>query len=422
MNQTHGSGRMSFAPGARTRLREVEPSSARVIARVAALSMALALTLATASAAPAAAAEVKFHGLLDLVATGRGPEFQINVLTRGDSPLDPVSTRLFAESQVNARTEVFAQVVVNDASGLYLDGAYLMFTPDPQRDLHVLAGKIPWAIGTWGPRTYSNKNPLVGMPLMYAYHTSLLWGDLPLSADALLAAAGTGNYGAGYSGVAGGFGMPFVDDSYWDVGITLTGSQRPFEYALGVTAGAPGWASVGMDDNPGKTVLGRVGIAPLPGLRLGVSGAQGPYLGAWLDSQLPKGKTVDDYDQRVAIEIDEAVGHIELRAEGARNFWESPYAGTLASTGGYVEAKVVTPWGTYVAARYDRLNFSEIAGTTGEPRPWDDDVNRIETGIGYRLSRDVTGKLVYQHTRLAHEATDAYSTLELFAAQLSIGF
>src|SRR5262249_8893739 len=156
---------------------------------------------------------------------------------------------------------------MRDASGLYVDGAYAMMTPWASRDLHVLAGKIPWAIGTWAPRTYSDHNPLIGSPLVYQYHTSLVWYAVPPNADALLASAGRGQYGVNYFGFTMGRGMAVVDDSYWDVGVTVTGSQRPLEYALGVTAGTPGWGSTSQDENSGKTALGRIGLAPLPGLR-----------------------------------------------------------------------------------------------------------------------------------------------------------
>ncbi len=208
--------------------------------------------------------------LLDVVSTERDPGHAQNQLTRGDNPFDPVGLRLFTESSVNDRVDVFAQTVIHDATGLYLEGAYVMFTPDPKRDLHLLAGKLPWEVGTWGPRTYSNKNPLIGIPLIYSHHTSLLWADIP----------------------------PIVDDSYWDVGVSLTGSQRPFEYTLGIHAGAPGWPSINQDDNTGKTVLGRMGVALTPGLRAGVSGAYGPLHGRVAEPRATEGQ----YRQRLQTE------------------------------------------------------------------------------------------------------------------------
>jgi len=261
------------------------------------LSERLQVCLMAASvlcAAPARAGDIHFRGLLDLVAAERSEAYDLNTFTRGDNPFDAYGVRLFADGTVNDRLQVFTQLVLRDATGPYVDGAYLMFTPRPATDLHVLAGKIPSAIGTWAPHTYSNKNPLVSTPLMYQYHTSLLWFEVVPSADVLLAAAGTGQEGVDYFGFPEGGGMTLVDDSYWDVGVTVTGSQRPFEYAAGVTAGTPGWGSTSKDENSGKSVLGRVGASPLPWLRFGVSGAYGPYLIQELNSLMPPGKSVND--------------------------------------------------------------------------------------------------------------------------------
>jgi hypothetical protein len=387
---------------------------------VAAASLATALL---APAAPARGADVRFRGLLDLVATGRGPAVEHNVLTRDDSAFDPYGLRLFADAVVSPRLQGFAQVVLRDATEPYVDGAYLVYTPLPARDLHVLAGKLPWAVGTWGPRTYSSKNPLVSSPLMYQHHTSLLFYEIVPDADALLGAAGTGSYGVNYFGYAEGLGMPMVDDSYWDVGVTVAGSERPLEYALGVTAGTPGWGSTEVDENSGKSLLGRVGLAPLPWLRVGVSGSVGPYLHAELDPGLPPGRTANDYDQRLVMADAELLfDRLELRAEGARNVWETPTVGDLEVESGYVEAKVATSFGAYAAGRFDVLRFGEIADSGGTHRPWDHDVTRIEAGVGYRFTRDVLAKVIVQHTTIERGGTAGDRVLSLVAAQLSVGF
>ena len=83
----------------------------------------------------------------------------------------------------------------------------------------------------------------------------------PPNADALIATAGTGQYDIDYFGFPMGMGMPVVDDSYWDVGIIATGSEGPVEYSMGVTAGTPGWGSTVKDENSGKTIMGRIGLA-----------------------------------------------------------------------------------------------------------------------------------------------------------------
>ena len=378
--------------------------------------VAVTLAIAAGSAGSAQATEFHVHGLLDLVATGRGQAYDLNGLRRGDSPFDPYSLRLFADARVNPRLEIYSQFVLRDATEPYVDGAYLMFTPTPKRDLHVLAGKIPWAIGTYAPRTYSNHNPLIGVPLMYQYHSTLVWYQVKPSADALLAISGSGQFGGG--------GMALVDDSYWDVGVTITGSERPIEYALGMTAGTPGWGSTQQDENTGKSVLGRIGLAPLPGVRLGVSGAYGPYLVAELKPLMPAGKSVTDYHQKLGMaDLELLVASLELRGEAARNVWETPSAGNLEVTSGYVEMKYSLSFGAFLAGRWDAQRFGKIANSAGVKHPWDSDVTRIEAGVGYRFSRDTVGKLVYQYTKFDLESVpEDKRGHDLLAAQLSIGF
>jgi hypothetical protein len=385
--------------------------------RLARLMAALcALSCAMARPEPAAASETRFRGLLDLVAAERVPAYDLNTLIRGDSPLDAYSLRLFANTQVHPRLQVFTQVILRDDTGPYVDGAYLMFTPRPDLDLHVLAGKIPWAIGTWAPHTYSNKNPLVTPPLMYHYGTTIAWYRVPPDADGLLASAGTNTYGSR--------GMALVDDSYWDVGVTVTGSQRPWEYAAGVTAGTPGWGSTSRDENAGKTVLGRIGVTPWTWFRAGVSGAYGPYLIRELNPSLPTGKTVSDYNQKLLMaDLQLTGGHAELRAEAATGAWQSPFAGDLDYTSGYVELKYAFSFGGYVAGRWDELTFGDVTGASGATGTWDSDVHRYEVGVGYRLNRDVVAKGVYQHNRIEKSLSVPHLRDQaILAAQLSVAF
>src|SRR5262249_41052889 len=89
--------------------------------------------------------EIQWRGLLDVVLAERGQAYDLNVLTRGDASFDAYGMRLFADGQVGDRLQIFGQLVLRDASGVYVEGAYATFTPDAQRDLHLLAGKIPWA-------------------------------------------------------------------------------------------------------------------------------------------------------------------------------------------------------------------------------------------------------------------------------------
>ena len=91
--------------------------------------------------------------------------------------------------------------------------------------------------------------------------------------------------------------------------------------------------------------------------------------------------------------------------------------------GGYVELKYALPFGAFVAGRWDALRFSEITNSAGENLPWDSDVTRVESGIGYRFNREAQAKVIYQRTDLGVAGTtDQTQTFDLFAAQISIAF
>lgn len=388
-----------------------------------AAGLALAIFAALAPA-NAFASDFRWRGMLDVVLAEHTEAFGTNTLTRGDNPYDPYRLRMFGESKVNDQLQVLSQFVYDDASGLYVDGAYAIYTPWTERDLHVLAGKLPWAIGTWAPRTYSNRNPLIGAPLMYQHHSTLLWYDIPPSADALLATAGAGASGVDYFGYPQGSGMPLIDDSYWDVGITVAGSARPFEFALGGVAGTPSWGSTSRDDNSGKSFLGRLGFAPRPDLRLGLSGSFGPYLLSDLNPALPAGKNVNQYNQKLLMaDLEVMVGHLELRAEGARNFFETPTVGELSVNSAYAELKYLLDSGWFLAGRWDTQRYGKIMNSAGEWHPWDWNVARGEGGVGYRITRDAAAKLSYQHTQFETGVPGFnWRNESILAAQLSIGF
>jgi len=380
----------------------------------------LALPILAAAAAPASAANFSWRGIIDVTATGHSEGFQANSLTRGDNPFDPYGLRLVLEGTVNPQFSVFGQIVLHDPSGVYVDGAYAMWTPGAEHDFHVLAGKIPWIIGTFAPRTYSDKNPLIGKPLIYQHHTTLVWFTTPPNADALLASRGTGQVGIGYLG-GEGYGMAIVDDSWWDTGVVANGSAHGVEYALGVTNGTPGWGNTGEDENRGNTLLGRIGFTPIPWLRFGASGARGPYLIKDLGTTLPPGKRPEDYDQQLVMgDLEVLQGHFELRAEAVANTWETPEAGNLDVRGGYVEGKLALPAGLWAAARWDVMRFGDVADSTGALQPWDYNQDRIETGLGLRWDRNVLLKGVFQRNIQHEVATDRRS--DLYGLQLTLVF
>src|SRR5207249_1384164 len=122
-------------------------------------------------------------------------------------------------------------------------------------------------------------------------------------------------------------------------------------------------------------------------------------------------------------DLEVLAGHLEVQGEGAWNTWETPTVGDLDAASGYAEAKYSFPFGGYIAGRFDLLRFGKIKDSTGAERPWDANVTRIETGIGYRFNRGTIAKLVYQHDELDYGTpSQERQRSSLVAAQLSITF
>jgi hypothetical protein len=355
-----------------------------------------------------------------LVVTDRGNGHEANHLW-GDNQLDSYRLRMFASSAVSDHLDIFVEALYNDDVHVMPVGAYATFHPAPGKDINVEAGLIPWPIGSYAARSTSDHNPLVGHPLMYQYHTTLRQDVLPSTTDELLAEAGEGDEGSG----GGPQGMPIIYDQWWDFGAVILGSARPFEYSVGFVNGSPGFPNPGEDYTPRKSVLGRVGIAPTPGLRFGVSGSYGPYLNEeTVQGSLQPGDRVADFHQVLGMADGEfSMGHLELHAEAFTNTWQTPTIGDLRVKGGYAELKYMLPAGFYVAGRYDIMRFGDVTDSTGASLSWDDDTDRLEVGAGYRVMKGVTAKAAYQRNKLQPpDPTQDAEILDVFAGQLSVSF
>ncbi|HEY7727872.1 MAG TPA: hypothetical protein VID50_05415 [Candidatus Eisenbacteria bacterium] len=392
-----------------------------------ALAAGLLLVAALLFPAPAPAVDATVHGLLDLVATGNVDEETIllNSLYRGDTAFDAYRLRVFADAAVTDRIQVHTQFLLAETSGTRAFGAYVTADPWAGRDIHLVAGEMPWLIGSFDPRSYSDKNPLIGHPMMYQYHTSLRPDQVVPDADALLEQAGAGNEGVNYD-LAGrsARGMPIIYDQWWDFGAGVTGSMRPMEFAIGWTNGTPSYTEPARDENGGKSILGRLGVAPTAGSRFGISGAYGPYLSSEPAGTLPAGSHAGDYNQvLVMADAEWSVAHMTLRSEGYRNTWQTPTVGDLRVGGFYVEGTYTLPAGFYVAGRYEIMRFSDLTDSTGTVRPWDTNWDRREAGVGYRITRGAVAKIAYQsNLEIASEPGEENERYDLVAGQLSIRF
>ena len=395
----------------------MDPKNAAAPLLLAALAFCCCLPHAGADGADAP--EIFVSGTFDLLLSAADAEaLEANQMRRGDSPLSHLRLSLFGDVVLSDRLTLFNQLPIETSSratvGTYLRSYihYRLFETDGA-DLHIEAGKIPTPFGHFTQRAYTDKNPLLGHPLMYHYATALRSNQLPATNADLLRHRGEGR-SSSFSGYEGGgasapnSGLPLVYDSCWDFGGSFVGSVWRFEYLVAVTSGTlSDPRSSASDNNDGRQLALRLGFVPFTGLLVRGSFARGPYLDRAVGDALQmSGREVEDFHQQIAgLSVEYGIGHLQVNAEVAANGWESPNivdarnrSMDLEVLGYYVEGKYNLRPGLHAALRFGGLRFSDIddGSAAGTSVPWDFDVERLEFGLGYRPTEHLITKLTTQ--------------------------
>jgi hypothetical protein len=216
------------------------------------------------------------------------------------------------------------------------------------RALVLDGGKLQPVVGTFTPRHFSNRNPLIGSPDGYSL-------EYP--------------YGIKVSGEVGWF-------DYRAAMLTLPPTHENY---------------TPLPKSRLRPAVGG-GISPMPGLRLGASFTVGPYLNTSYSAAQLHNQPWTDFQQRVvAFDLAYARGYLETHAEAARGSYDVP--GRTTSIVGwtyYGEAKYTLSPRWFVAARVERNDypFIRVFGTNVNWTARLTDFVDGEAGVGYRLSRN----------------------------------
>lgn len=286
-----------------------------------------------------------------------------------------------------------------------LAAAFVRWRPVAKWRVDIQAGRIPPVIGAFARRAYGRDNPLVGSPLAYQYLTSLRSDALPDSVDDLLRMRARGwrpTYPLGSQELAPG--LPLVAAFHWDTGASAHWSNTWLDVAAAVTQGSSSYPVV-REDNDGKQVSSRIAVSLPVGLSIGVSGARGN----WIEREALDHATITpgvSLDQRVAaIDAELSRGHLIVRAEALRVTFQMPtgrapsFLSPLVAHSGFIEARYRWRTRWQLAARADRLSFSDVQGTLfgGALTAWDAPVTRLEGTAGLRVTRTLELRGGYQY-------------------------
>ena len=215
-----------------------------------------------------------------------------------------------------------------------------------------------------------------------------------------------------------------VNTSRWDTGVQAHGINGKFEWTGSLSTGSLSDPRF-RDNNSGRHLAGRVVARPAPALAFGVSASRGAWLNRNIDAAVA-GTDAGDRSRQLAFGADAefSAGRILVRGEAIRSTWSLPeitmlqLTEALLATSMLVEARYKIAPGLYAAVRGDRMDFNWIAGSQG-PGTWEARTWRIETGVGYSLTRNIQVKGSWQKNdrnggRVRHDSLFAGQVLYWF--------
>jgi hypothetical protein len=288
-----------------------------------------------------------------------------------------------------------------------MEGAYAAFTDILRPGFGFKVGKIPLTLGRFVERAYSDKNPVIGSPLLYSYRTALPRG------------LGLTN---GFLTPGTNAGLPIGYETCWPVGVEHFGTFGRFDYAVAVTNGSMSDPR-GATRSDGYQSLNRIGWRPHVSLNLGFNTAWGPYPASLPAARTSLGESPSDFMQEFwGVDFQFSKGTLDIICEYGHNDWDVYFAedGEVSADTWYVDAKWKFITGWYAAVRAEQMLFStEQMDNRSAPVPWEYDITRVEGGIGYHISQSILAKVVEQVNHFPDvSGRDTYTT----AVQLNITF
>lgn len=386
-------------------------------------ALAAVVALLAVLCGPGAGAQVNVSGQASgmfFVSQDAQTQYAVN----GGRPSFGWRADLFFDAVVTDDILFLSNVRMTQEQRLRVDLFALRFTGLAGTWLNADAGLIDVPFGNLGDRRFPKTNPFVSLPLGREHLTSLRSSDYGLwMSDARYTTAGDG--------------VPVIDGALYDAGVKVFGTAGMFDYAVAVINGSlsatGSYAEGGFNDNGGLGVSGRVAVTTPAGFTAGLSAGAGQFMSedavSYYGGYATGGLDPADHPQAIAgLDLEYAYGHFTLYAEGFFNRWEfsDVYGVDLDALGGSAEVRYVPAARYSLAARVGGIAFNHLPGE-GDPsysgtipgQSWDHDVLRIEGAFGYRITREVLLKVVYQHVTtfgLPSDPDDDSAVLQIVAS------
>lgn len=320
---------------------------------------------------------------------------------------------LFLDAWLGKQLYGFAQARVDrgfdprEASGAdaRADEYLLRWSPFADPRLHLQVGKYATVVGSWVPRHHSWDNPFVTAPLPYESVTTITDGSLPPTSRAFFGRRTIADKKADW--------VPIVWGPSYATGAAVFGRVGRFDYAAEVKNAAPSSRPQEWDLSDRSlsdpTASARVGFRPSAPWAFGVSFSSGPYLRHGVGDSARQ--------TLVATDASFAWRRLEVWGELFANRFEVPIgvrtkdADALAY---YLEARYRHGANLFTGVRWNQQLYGDV-----DDVPWDRDVWRVDTVVGWRFDRHWQVKLQYAFTDQVGRLQQGQ---QLVAAQVTLRF
>ncbi len=366
------------------------------------------------------AVRARLSGLLDIEAYQFSQPSPGFIFSEGHALVNPRLT-LFFDAQLGPHWYLFAQSRLDrgfdpaDANAdLRLDEYAVRWTPWEDGRFNVQVGQFATVVGNWMHRHLSWDNPFMTGPLIYENMTPIYDAEIPATREAFLEGITEDKYE--YN--------PVIWGPSYAPGLAVSGALGKFDYAFewknsSLSSRPETWRLDQLDLEHG-TFSGRIGYRPNQAWTFGLSASQGAYYLDSVESELPAGRTMNDYKETVlGQDVSFAWHHWQLWAEVYEARFGVPNVGHADVMGCYLEAKYKFSPQFFGALRGNLQLYGDVPDVSGGTMPWGRDTWRIDAAATYRFTAHVQAKLQYS---LEHESRSELSYSHLAALQFTVRF
>ncbi|MGH7938205.1 MAG: hypothetical protein ACREFG_06840, partial [Chthoniobacterales bacterium] len=310
----------------------------------------------------------------------------------------------------------------DEGAQVRLDEYFVRYSTGKNARVSFQAGQFATVIGNWVQRHDSWQNPFITAPFPYENLTGIWDTVAPHNADTLLDWGHVdGHDDRDYSDKI--LRLPIVWGPSYATGFAISATAGRFDFAAEIkntalAARPESWSITQTGfDNP--TYSAHLAFRPDERWNFGLSGSAGPYLTVAAQPTLPPSRDIGDYRELLlAQDVSFAWHHLQLWAEFFETRFEVPRIGNADTFSYYIEAKYqITPQ-LFGAFRWNHQLYGTIRDGTTRTQ-WGNDMERIDTALGYRFTNYLQLKLQYS---LSHRDAAFQEGEHLFGAQLTLKF